>query len=464
MNRLLTIIPAFGVLATSIACGSTSTSTSVSPSPVRCATSAAANPVVFTSAGGSGTLVVSAARECSWTASTQTPWITLKPPAEGQGDGSLAFSVAVNPAAVARRGTVTVGSHSVDLTQEAAPCRFELDRRSFDVAGTEATGEINVQAATGCAWTATSQTPWITIDEGGQGNGSGRVRFRVAANPTTVARSGALEVAGQRVEVRQRAAGSTPPPPPPPGDCAYAVDPTAADVPAAATDGTIAVQTNLGCSWTAGSDQGWLTIVAGGSGSGPGVVTYRAAANDNTADRTAHITVNGAVFTLRQAGASPPSCKFDLNPNSDSVPASGDNGSFDVSTGSLCPWTAAASAGWINITSGNTGLGDGRVEYTVDPNTSTSPRTGTITVVDRQFTIDQEAAPSQEPITVNGDARDLSGSCPNRTFRIGSQQIRTTSATNYDGGDCGDLRNNRPIRVTGIVGSDDVLTADEVQF
>jgi BACON domain-containing protein/uncharacterized protein DUF5666 len=173
---------------------------------------------------------------------------------------------------------------------------------------------------------------------------------------------------------------------------------------------------------------------------------------------------NGAVFTLRQAGASAPSCNFDLNPNSDSVSADGGTGSFDVRTGASCVWSASASDGWIDITSGSTGVGDGRVEYSVDANTSSSSRSGTITVAGQQFRIDQNGAPSQEPITASGDVRDLGGSCPNRTFRIDNQQVRTTNSTTYQNGDCGDLRNNRSVRVTGLVGSDNVLIADEVVF
>jgi hypothetical protein len=130
----------------------------------------------------------------------------------------------------------------------------------------------------------------------------------------------------------------------------------------------------------------------------------------------------------------------------------------------LCTWVASAPDDWIDITSGNGGVGDGRVEYRVDPNTSSSSRTGTITVGDRQFTIDQEGMPAQEPTRVNGDIRDLAGTCPDTTFKIGSQEVRTTSSTDYDDGECDDLRNNRDVRVTGLVGSDNVLTADEVEF
>src|SRR5687767_12427281 len=137
MNRLLTLIPALAALASSVACGSTESSTTVGPSPVRCAVALTMGSPVIPAGGGTGNVVVAAARECSWTASTSNAWITLTPPAQGQGDGSVGFTVAGNPAAIARRGTIVVGSERVDLTQEGASCRFQLDRRSFDVAAAE---------------------------------------------------------------------------------------------------------------------------------------------------------------------------------------------------------------------------------------------------------------------------------------------------------------------------------------
>jgi hypothetical protein len=60
--------------------------------------------------------------------------------------------------------------------------------------------------------------------------------------------------------------------------------------------------------------------------------------------------------------------------------------------------------------------------------------------------------------------RSLDGSCPTRRFTINGQRIRTTSSTDYEEGSCGDLRDGVAVRVKGIVGSDDVLRAFEVDF
>ena len=377
MNRL-TLLPVTFALAASIACGSTSSSTSVGPTPSRCDVAVAPNSSTFPPTGGTGNLVVSAARECSWSASTQASWIALAQPTEGQGDGAVRYTVAPNPEASPRSGTLSVGSRSTQVQQEPAPCNFELDRQSFELSGAEQTATVEVRAPGGCSWTATSSSAWITIVEGVQGNGTGPVLFRVAAN-TGGPRAGSLQVAGLRVDVRQAAATAPEPPPPPPtGDCTY-----------------------------------------------------------------------------------------DLSPASDAVRAEGDTGRFDVRTDSLCAWFASASAPWIEITSGTEGIGDGRVDYRVDANTSTSPRTGTIAVANTQFVIDQEGAPQppeDERITISGSARSVSGSCPDKTFRVDGRNVRTTSATDYGDGDCGDIRNNTFVRVTGVVGTDGVVTAEEVEF
>jgi hypothetical protein len=66
--------------------------------------------------------------------------------------------------------------------------------------------------------------------------------------------------------------------------------------------------------------------------------------------------------------------------------------------------------------------------------------------------------------SISGRVRSLDGSCPNRRFTINGQRIRTTSSTEYEGGSCGNLRNGVAVRIKGIVGSDDVLTAIEVDF
>ena len=457
MNRVALLWCA-AAISTALACGSTSSETTVGPTPVRCGVALGAPPGTLPHDGGTGTVAVTAARECAWTASTQTSWITLRNPTSGQGDGTVTYAAGANPAALVRRGVVTVGGQSTEVTQQAAPCSFDLDRRQVDLGAAGGSARVEVRAPEGCSWQAASSAAWITITEGASGSGAGAVVFEVAPNGAPAARTGRLTVAGLEVTVRQSAAGG-PGPPPPPGDCTFAVEPVVADIGFGETQGTFVVLTDATCGWTAVSDAEWLTIVAGGTGSGGGEVTYRAAENTGATSRTGHITVGDTVFTIAQQGQ-PQVCEYDIDPVSESFGSSGGSGEFDVDTGLLCAWTAQSQAAWIHITSGSSGLGDGEVDYAVDPNTGEA-RTGAIRVAGFDFTVSQAA----NVVTINGDVEDLAGSCPNTTFTVQGQAVRTNAGTSFSGGTCDRrLEEGRRVRVTGIIGGDGVLTASEVRF
>src|SRR5512145_614519 len=71
-------------------CGS-STQTVTAPQPVKCGLQLQADSSAFSAAGGTGTLRVTASRECAWSARTDAAWLSLAVPVEGQGDGTLKF-------------------------------------------------------------------------------------------------------------------------------------------------------------------------------------------------------------------------------------------------------------------------------------------------------------------------------------------------------------------------------------
>ena len=75
---------------------------------------------------------VSAARECSWNATTEAPWVALSPDA-GQGEAQVTVAVAANDTPVARAGAIVLNGARVTVSQEAASCRFDLDRSSAQI-------------------------------------------------------------------------------------------------------------------------------------------------------------------------------------------------------------------------------------------------------------------------------------------------------------------------------------------
>lgn len=66
-----------------------------------------------------------------------------------------------------------------------------------------------------------------------------------------------------------------------------------------------------------------------------------------------------------------------------------------MTTESSCSWTANSNASWITITSGNSGVGNGNLNYTVAANSGSS-RVGTITIEGEVFTVTQEGGPTAE--------------------------------------------------------------------
>jgi hypothetical protein len=84
--------------------------------------------------------------------------------------------------------------------------------------------------------------------------------------------------------------------------CSYSINPTSINVAAAGTTDNVGVTTATGCAWTAVSNDAFITVNSGASGSGNGIVNYTVAANSGSA-RTGTVTIAGQTFTVNQAAA-----------------------------------------------------------------------------------------------------------------------------------------------------------------
>lgn len=97
----------------------------------------------------------------------------------------------------------------------------------------------------------------------------------------------------------------------------------------------------------------------------------------------------------------PASCSFTINPTALSVAAAGVSTTVAVTAGAGCAWTAVSNDGFITVTGGAAGTGNGTVSYTVAANTTTSQRVGTITIAGETFTVTQQAAFTDDPLSVS---------------------------------------------------------------
>jgi murein DD-endopeptidase MepM/ murein hydrolase activator NlpD len=172
--------------------------------------------------------------------------------------------------------------------------------------------------------------------------------------------------------------------------CAYSVSPPSASFSSSGGPGSFSVTTQTGCGWSASIDVGWITTSSSGTGSG--TVNYSVAQNSSTGSRTGHVNVQGQTHTVNQSGIS---CSYSVSPPSASFSSSGGPGSFSVATQTGCGWSASSDVAWI--TTSSSGTGSGTVNYSVAQNSSTSSRTGHVTVQGQVHTVNQAGAPILQP-------------------------------------------------------------------
>lgn len=321
-------------------------------------------------AGGSQALTITAGAGCPWTASSNQPWITITSGASGNGAGSVTVSIAAANGP-SRSGTLTVAGQTITVTQGDG-CAFAISPDAQSVAPSGATGNVSVTAPAGCAWSAVSNQPWISITAGASGSGNGTVTF-TAASTTGPGRSGTLTIAGRTFTVNQGQG------------CTFSLSAVAGSAAAAGTTGTFDVRTADGCAWSAGSNAAWLTVTGGASGTGNGTVRYEVAANTGP-QRTGTMVAGGQTFTVTQTGG----CAYAISPSSQNVGTSGGTASVAVTAPAGCSWNATSNAGWIGLTSGSSGSGNGTVQLTVAANAD-AERRGTVTIAGQTFTVIQSS-------------------------------------------------------------------------
>ncbi len=261
-------------------------------------------------------------------------------------------------------------------------CQYSLSPASQSFSTTGGVGSVSVIASSGCPWAASSNSFWITITSGSSGSGNGVVNYSVATNASTSSRTGTITIAGQTFTVTQTGVS-----------CSYSLTFTNQSFSANGGAGSVGVNASTGCSWTTVSNVSFITITSGGSGSGNGTIFYSVAPNTGAA-RTGTMNIAGQTFTVSQSAGSG-SCSYSLSPTSQSISADGGSRSVSVTTSAGCNWTASSSVFWISITSGNSGSGNGTVNYSVAVNSGTA-RTSMMTIAGQTFTVSQ-AAPSPPP-------------------------------------------------------------------
>lgn len=260
-------------------------------------------------------------------------------------------------------GTVNVVGTDCTYTLEPAVAQF-------GTAGGD--GEFSLSTLSGCAWVASTSTPWIRITSGFSGSSDGTVRYNVEPHNGAAERTGTIEVAGEVFTVTQ-------------AGCNYTLQPASRGIAQEGGTGSFQVLTTSNCPWTAVSNNSWITIVGNPFGTGNGTVQYSIAENVGQ-NRVGTITVAGRTFTISQSV-----CSYTLVSGAEeSFGANGGSGTIEISTGEFCAWTVEKDATWITSVNPSSGIGSATISFSVTANTGIA-RSAVVRIGNLEVRINQDS-------------------------------------------------------------------------
>lgn len=265
----------------------------------------------------------------------------------------------------------------------AARCSIRLSSLASGLlAAGGGAGGVNVATAAECRWSAVTSDAWIRVTSGATGAGPGAVSFSVDAYSGSDARMGSISIGAQRFSVTQAGTGA----------CTVSLPATSSGLlQADGASGSFQVQAPSGCTWApTSSDPAWIQITSQLHGPGNGTVGFRVAANQSPVVRRGAVVVGGRTYDVAQAAAP---CSYTLDPLAGTpLLAAGGAGGFELRTTAGCSWTAASNVPWLRLTTDASGDGSTTMGFVADPNPEVQPRTGTISVASRAFSVHQDGS------------------------------------------------------------------------
>lgn len=386
---------------------------------------------LFTSDSGESNVVLTAS--APWTAQTDVTWLTAVSPLSGNGNATITYKLSANSGSTARTGTLkildsnSVVKQTLFIGQSSAAISYSLSSTNANF--TSNGGSSNVQLTAGSSWTVQADVSWITGISPSSGVGDASIGYSVAANTSCGSRTGSIKILDGNLVVQKRLtvsqAGIS-------GNFttsySYLLFPV--------NGGRISVGLTARCGWTAVSDVPWINNLAPSSGNTNATISYTVDQNTTTNARQGYIRILDSdsvvqqIVRVAQTGVAP---TYFLNPTDSSFPASGGNSNATLTANST--WSAKSDVSWITGISPASGATNAVIQYTVQANTNSASRSGTITIYDGSLVAQQtlsifqagaasglasrSSATSSSPTTLS-DSRTTATSPDGSVFTAGS--------------------------------------------
>lgn len=253
------------------------------------------------------------------------------------------------------------------------------------------------------SWSASTTNSWIVISNATgtpatlAGSGSTLILYTVNDNPSADARVGKITVAGFNHTITQS------------GRTATVTATSSASFAFAGGSGTVGVIVDAGTTWTAVSNDSWITVTTGASGTSSGSAAYSVASHTGVTPRSGSIKIAGQTFAVTQTGRD-----VAITPASTSRDATAGVAQVQVSSLATTSWLVTPNASWISVISGGSGSGDASVTLSIGSNSSYLARTGTVQIGSATFNVTQDGNLSPvvaiSPTTATADPAGAAGS------------------------------------------------------
>lgn len=155
--------------------------------------------------GGTASFGVTTGPTCSWSAIPSASWISILPGGGSKGPGRVNYNIGTDVGG-ARAGSISVGGQQFNINQQGFSCVFQISPSGLSLGNSGGGFSAAVLAPGGCAWTAVSNVPWITVLSGSSGSGGGRVFLLISPNGGAF-RTGTVTIAGQTFSVAEAPGG-----------------------------------------------------------------------------------------------------------------------------------------------------------------------------------------------------------------------------------------------------------------
>jgi len=295
-------------------------------------------------------------------------------PESQSGVGEELFTYAISPEYYIDCGSSITGGSSYKafaiVWSQAPTSTLSVSTSTLNVASANgSTASFNVTSNS--SWTAIPNQTWLSVNPA-TGTGNSSITVTAQANPTTSTRTATVTVSGsgvtsQTVTVTQAARAAT-----------LSVSTNTLNI-ASANGSTATFNVTSNSSWTAASNQTWLSVNPA-TGTGNGTVTVTAEANSTISTRTATVTVSGSGVTSQSVTItqSADAVSLTVSPLSlDVAAAEGSSAIFTVTSNT--GWVVLPNETWLKV-SKPFGSGNSEVMVTAEANSTTSQRTGTLVV------------------------------------------------------------------------------------